>query len=191
MATLPFKVLPVPPMRVHACGRSSNACDGYSDLQWIARAPHACACVRPCTASHGRTPEGVVVPKVLILQQHVWLPRLERCHELGDKLVVGVISGAPLAQTLVRGVGQQVLVVGAHVQADGQARVGVNTWGKGGRRMSISEGRGGGEALVNRPIIRGEEEGRRALGNGPARGTPSLAQALTGASTYQLRRCRA
>ena len=145
MATLPFKVFVRAP---RVCARvrplAATLTDGYSALQGIARAPHACACVRPCTASHGRTPEGVVVPKVLILQQHVWLPRLERCHELGDKLVVGVISGAPLAQTLVRGVGQQVLVVGAHVQADGQARVGVNTWGKGGRRMSISEGRGGG-----------------------------------------------
>ena len=71
-------------------------------------------------------PEGVVCPKILPLQQQVVAQRLERTHHLvQQRLISGATQTAP-TQALIGGVVQQLLVVGAHVQAQRQARVRVH-----------------------------------------------------------------
>ena len=74
--------------------------------------------------------KGVVVPKVLPLQQHVRPPGLQCRHELGHQCIVGGPSHAALAQALVALVLQQGGVVGAHVKADGQDLVGRHPRGR-------------------------------------------------------------
>ena len=68
--------------------------------------------------------ESSVVAKILELQEHVGLPRLEGAHKLVEKGVVGNACGPLLPQTAVSGVRQQGVSVGAHVKADGQAALG-------------------------------------------------------------------
>ena len=82
--------------------------------------------------------EGRVIGEILELDQHAGKSRARRGHELVDELVIGRAGQALLAKADVIGVVEKLLVVGADVEHDRQAKLGMNA-GAGGIERELAD----------------------------------------------------
>ncbi len=96
----------------------------------------------------GEVVEGVGLAEVLPLQHGIGEVALDPGHELVDEVVVLLAANALVGLAQIHGVIQQRLVVGAHVQRDGQAAGGVDA-GTQGIEGELADG----DAHAAHPLI--------------------------------------